>query len=69
MPDEAQVERRLKSLEQAVARLQDKLAVAGSENWLDKIAGSISDDQAFDKALEYGRELRQEKPISSSDPA
>jgi hypothetical protein len=29
------------------------------ENWLDNLSGSISDEEAFQKALEYGRVFRQ----------
>jgi hypothetical protein len=29
------------------------------ENWLDNLSGLISDQEAFEKALEYGRVFRQ----------
>jgi hypothetical protein len=32
---------------------------SSSENWLDNLSGSISDQEAFEKALEYGRVFRQ----------
>ena len=32
---------------------------SSSENWLDNLSGSISDQEAFQKALEYGRVFRQ----------
>nr|WP_287730625.1 hypothetical protein [Microcystis sp. M090S1] len=32
---------------------------SSSENWLDDLSGSISDQEAFQKALEYGRVFRQ----------
>jgi hypothetical protein len=32
---------------------------SSSENWLDNLSGSISDEQAFQKALEYGRVFRR----------
>jgi hypothetical protein len=32
---------------------------SSSENWLDNLSGSISDEETFEKALEYGRVFRQ----------
>jgi hypothetical protein len=32
---------------------------SSSENWLDNLSGSISDQETFEKALEYGRVFRQ----------
>jgi hypothetical protein len=32
---------------------------SSSENWLDNLSGSISNEEAFEKALEYGRVFRQ----------
>jgi hypothetical protein len=32
---------------------------SSSENWLDNLSGSISDQEVFEKALEYGRVFRQ----------
>ncbi len=41
---------------------------ASSDNWLDRLIGSISDDSAFLEALEYGRAFRQsDKPIDDAD--
>jgi hypothetical protein len=38
------------------------------ENWLQKIIGSISDEEAFLKASEYGRMFRQaDKPIENDE--
>lgn len=60
MIDETMLEQRLTALEQAVARLQQRFAgVEVSSNWLERITGSISDEAAFQGALEYGRALRQ----------
>jgi hypothetical protein len=59
MIDEAVLERRLEELERAVADLQQRLAVApASQNWLDQVTGSISDEPAFLEALEFGRTFR-----------
>ena len=50
------IEQRLITLEQAVSELQRKInSKPISENWLQKLIGSISDEAAFLEALEYGR--------------
>jgi hypothetical protein len=60
MVDEAVLEQRLANLERAVAALQQRLSVgAPPANWLDQVIGSISDEQAFLEALEFGRAMRQ----------
>jgi hypothetical protein len=59
MIDEAILEQRLAAVECAVMDLQRRLAVAPpSGNWLDKVIGSISDEEAFREALEFGRAFR-----------
>lgn len=65
MLDEATLERRLAILEQEVADLKRKSnSNSISGNWLDKLIGSISDESAFLKALEYGRTFRDtDKPM------
>jgi len=68
MLDEATIEHRLASLEQEVAQLKRKSNSNISNNWLDKLIGSISDEPAFLQALEYGRSFRQaDKPIDDGD--
>jgi hypothetical protein len=52
--DETSIDQRLTALEQEVALLKRK----ASENWLDNLIGSISDEEAYLKAIEYGREYR-----------
>jgi hypothetical protein len=60
MLDETTLERRLMTLEQAVSDLQRKIdSKSTPENWLQKLIGSISDEAAFLKALEYGHTFRQ----------
>jgi hypothetical protein len=59
MLNENIVERRLLTLEQAVSELQSKFEEKSSENWLEKMIGSISDEEAFLEALEYGRSFRK----------
>jgi hypothetical protein len=59
MLDEAVVERRLATLEGAVRDLQRRLARAPAPaDWLDKVIGSVSDEAAFNEALEFGRAIR-----------
>jgi len=68
MLDETVIEQRLETLEQAVSDLQRKLESKPSENWLDKLIGSISDEAALLEALEYGRAFRQaDKPTDEDD--
>lgn len=52
MLDEINLERRLVTLEQAVSDLQQKIeSKPRSENWLQKLIGSISDEAAFISTL------------------
>ena len=68
MLDTATLERRLMNLEQVVFDLQHRFdSKPVSDNWLDRLIGSISDDSAFLEALEYGRAFRQsDKPIDDT---
>lgn len=60
MPESAVLEQRLEAVEYAVADLQRRLGDAPPiGNWLEKVAGSISDEPAFLEALEFGRALRR----------
>jgi hypothetical protein len=60
MLDIATLEKRLITLEQVVFDLQHKFdSKPSSDNWLERLIGSISDDSAFIEALEYGRAFRQ----------
>ena len=69
MLDEAILEKRLVAIEQAVSKLQlTTVERKPSENWLENLIGSISDEEAFLEALEYGRAFRQaDKPIDEAD--
>ncbi|MBO3459574.1 transferase hexapeptide repeat containing protein [Aetokthonos hydrillicola Thurmond2011] len=63
MLDETVIEQRLTTLEQAVSDLQRRAENKPSENWLEQLIGSISDEAALLEALEYGRAFRQaDKP-------
>ncbi|GJD18869.1 hypothetical protein RIVM261_038250 [Rivularia sp. IAM M-261] len=69
MLDEAAIEHRLANLEREVAALKQKNNNdSTSDNWLNNLIGSISDEAAFIKALEYGRSFRQsDKPADEGD--
>ena len=69
MLDTATLEQRLIILEQVVLNLQHKFeSKPSSDNWLERLLGSISDDSAFIEALEYGRAFRQsDKPVDDTD--
>jgi hypothetical protein len=59
MLNEAIVEQRLAALEQAVADLRHRLtSTHASADWVARVAGSISDEEAFLEALELGRLFR-----------
>jgi hypothetical protein len=60
MLNEATIERRLITLEQTVYNLQQKIdSKPVTESWLQKLTGSISDEEVFLEALEYGKTFRQ----------
>ena len=68
MLDEATLEKRLVTIEQAVAKPQLTVERKPSENWLENLMGSISDEEAFLEALKYGRAFRQaDKPTDEAD--
>jgi hypothetical protein len=68
MLSEITIERRLTTLEQTVSDLQRKVdGKPVTESWLQKLAGSISDEAVFGEALEYGQAFRQsDRPIDES---
>jgi hypothetical protein len=68
MIDEAILEQRLAALERAVVDLQRRRAVAPpSDNWLQKVIGSISDPEAFQEALAFGRAFREaDRPLDEA---
>lgn len=68
MLNEVTIERRLETLEQTVCDLQRKVDTKPvTESWLQKLTGSISDEEVFLEALEYGKTFRQsDRPISES---
>jgi hypothetical protein len=59
MAEEKTIEQRLTALEEAVRELQSRLPPP-ARNWLDKVIGPIGnvDKEAFEQAMEYGRQYR-----------
>lgn len=69
MLNEVILEKRLTKLEKAVANIEDALENASNtDNWLQKLIGSISDEEVFLEALEYGRAFRKsDQPVYDND--
>jgi hypothetical protein len=67
----ATVEERLTTLENAVTAIERCLAARPVEpNWLDRFIGSVRDKEAFEEALEYGRQFRySDRPKDDDEPA
>ncbi|MBL1208701.1 transferase hexapeptide repeat containing protein [Geminocystis sp. GBBB08] len=62
MSDQTNIEQRLSTLEQTVLNLQNQINKnTKSDDWLENVIGSISDEETFLEALEYGKLFRQEK--------
>lgn len=68
MLNEITIEKRLETLEQTVCELQQKVdSKPVTERWLQKLTGSISDEEVFLEALEYGKVFRQsDRPVTES---
>lgn len=71
MQIETSIEQRLTALEHAVDDFRRRAVfVPASENWIEKITGSISkeNEEAFLKAMELGRKYRYaDRPPDDSD--
>jgi hypothetical protein len=68
MTDTATLEQRLVSLEAEVTELKQQAKVNPTcGSWLDKLVGSISDDEGFEQVLEYGRAFRNHDRPSDQD--
>lgn len=71
MQNGTSVEQRLATLERTVDELRQRAGfVPASENWIEKITGSISteNEDAFLKAMELGREYRHaDRPPDDPD--
>jgi hypothetical protein len=69
MIDTATLEQRLVVLEAEVTALKQQAKVNPTPgSWLDKLVGSISDDEGFEQVLEYGRTYRDhDRPSEQAD--
>jgi hypothetical protein len=68
MPKEDEFEQRLAAIERAVAEIQRRLAnMPDSQVGLQKLIGSITDIEAFEQVLKYGREFRYSDRPSDQD--
>jgi len=61
---------RVAALEQAVARLQAELTPP-TEHWLNRLRAGVTDEEAFEEAMRYGREFRKtgRLPDDPGDPS
>jgi hypothetical protein len=68
MPE--QLEERLAHLEAEVTRLKNKVEnISSSSPWWEKVAGTFSDNPAYDEAMQLGREYRNSLRLSSTEPS
>ena len=69
MSKQEEFERRLAAVEEVVAELQRRLAnVPDTQDWLYKVAGSISVMEGFEEILKYCREFRySDRPADEDD--
>jgi hypothetical protein len=67
--NEVVLEKRVAALEHAVSDLQRwRDAGAPAADWIDRLTGSISDEAAFEEALEAGRAFRTaDRPADAGD--
>ena len=67
---ETNFEQRLVTLEHTVTDLRRQLAnIHSSDNWLERVIGSISDESAFSEALEHGQSFRDnDKTVHEAIP-
>jgi hypothetical protein len=65
-----QLKERVAILEAEVARLKSKLEVVSSPTipWWEKIAGTFTDNSAYDEAMQLGREYRESLRSNSVEP-
>ncbi len=63
------IEQRLASVEHEVAELRSLLTrTTPSADWLEKVAGSVTDEAAFREVLELGRAFRlADRPLKDDD--
>jgi hypothetical protein len=65
-----QLEERVAHLEAEVARLKNKVeSTSSSKPWWEQIAGTFSENLAYDEAMKLGREYRNSLRIGSTEPS
>lgn len=71
MTSETPLELRVAAIETGLAELRDQIeSRPDAMSWLDRVAGSITDEAAFEEALSYGRAFRQaDRPADEDEPA
>jgi len=71
MLNEAQIEQRLRAVENAISELRQYSFVRPpAADWLEQISGSLKDDPAFEQVLEYGRQMRHaDRPPDETEEA
>lgn len=69
MAEEKSIEQRLAALEEAVREIQSRLpSPAAEEKWWEKIP-RVSNLEAFEEAMEYGRQFRYaDRPPDEDEP-
>jgi outer membrane protein assembly factor BamD (BamD/ComL family) len=65
-----QLEERVAHLEAEVAMLKNKVENdLAAKPWWEEIAGTFSDNSAYDEAMQLGREYRNSLRLSSTEPS
>lgn len=62
------LETRVADLERGLADLRSRLASAPiGTNWIDRMKGCVTDHEAFQEAMEYGRQFRHaDRPVDEN---
>jgi hypothetical protein len=73
MLSNATLETRLSQVEQELAQIKQQLGQSSDEKvraknaWLEKVVGSVTNDEAFLEAMEYGRAFRQSEMLNDAE--
>jgi hypothetical protein len=68
MTQETLIEQRLAAIERTLEEIKQRLDIVQRKpNWTDRVQGIISDREAFEEALEYGRQFRQSDRPADDD--
>jgi hypothetical protein len=68
MLNETMLEQRLEAVEHAVAELRSRMANgAKPSDWVERVTGSVTDEEAFREVLKFGRAFREaDRPADDS---